>query len=237
MAPCCQVRSPIEVLTKRWLFGRGQFLIGLRNSGKPLCIPQSETVQLFDAPTENSIAGVVFHTDSDTGARVAQLHRNDEIPRQKIPASGWPRFLVATMKEWISILSTGAATILCPQAAAEIREHFPDCIVPSRHVYKEKPGEGLGSCSSAKCRWCVLGHRGQGILELERAAPTPQTTSINVFLLVAACLQRELTLGDLKTAFLQSAQKHGDRPKGNYTLSFHQKGFRSKIDLGFRMAH
>ena len=47
--------------------------------------------------------------------------------------------------------------------------------------------------------------------------PTPQTSSINTFLLIAASLQREVTLGDVKTAFMQG--EHKERPKGKLYAS------------------
>ena len=77
----------------------------------------------------------------------------------------------------------------------------------------------MGAPATAKARWCVLGHRDPDILELDRAAPTPQTSSIYTALLVAASLQHRLTLGDLKTAFMQSERAHGDRPKGKLYAS------------------
>ena len=51
-------------------------------------------------------------------------------------------------------------------------------------------------------------------MELARSAPTPQTSSVHTFLLLAASTQRELFLRDLKTAFMQSDQAEGERPKG-----------------------
>ena len=42
------------------------------------------------------------------------------------------------------------------------------------------------------------------IRQLERSSHTPQTSSIYTFLFVAAVLQREVTLGGLKSAFMQS---------------------------------
>ena len=115
-----------------------------------------------------------------------------------IPESEWPRFLQATVTEWAAILDTSAVTIISPAAAKDIRKHLSHGIVPSRHVYREKPG------SKAKCRWCVLGHRDPDIRQHERSSPTPQTSSIYTFLFVAAVLQREVTLGDLKSVFMQS---------------------------------
>ena len=87
------------------------------------------------------------------------MTRGVELPRQMIPESEWPRFLQATMAEWAAILVTSAVTIISPAAAKDTRKHLLHRIFPSRHVYREKPGDGVGAASKAKCRWCVLGHR------------------------------------------------------------------------------
>ena len=93
------------------------------------------------------------------------------------------------------ILDTSAVPIISPAAVNDIHKHLSHRIVPSRHVYREKPGEGIGAVSKAKCRWCVLDHRDPDIRQLDRSSPTPQTFSIYIFLFVAAVLQREVTLG------------------------------------------
>ena len=160
-----------------------------------------------------------FNQSKDTGLTATKMTRNDELPRHLIPDSEWPRFLQATVAEWTAILDTSAITIISPTAAKDIRKHLPHRIVPSRHVYREKPGEGVGAASKAKCRWCVLGHRDPDIRHLERSSPTPQTSSIYTFLFVAAVLQREVTLGDLKSAFMQSDEDVSDRPKGKLYAS------------------
>ena len=149
-----------------------------------------------------------------TGLTASKLQKTGEIPMSKIPDSEWPRFQEAIIKEWKNILATGAVTIIDPRSAKEIIKNNPDRLVPSRYVLREKPGEGLGSVSIAKARWCVLGHLDPDIMELERAAPTPQTVSIYTFLLASASLQREACLGDCSTAFMQSDKAHGNRPKG-----------------------
>ena len=61
-------------------------------------------------------------------------------------------------------------------------------------------------------------------LNLKGPPLTPQTSSINTFLLVAASLQREVTLGDLETAFMQSDKKVAERPKGKLYASIHPGG-------------
>ena len=83
------------------------------------------------------------------------MTRGDELPRHMIPESEWPRFLQATVAEWAAILDTSAVTIISPAAAKDIRKNLSHRVVPSRHVYREKPGEGVGAASKAKCRWCV----------------------------------------------------------------------------------
>ena len=121
-----------------------------------------------------------------TGLSVTRMTRGDELPRHMIPDSEWARFLQATVTEWAAILDTSAVTIISLAAAKDTRKHLFHRIVPSRHVYREKPGEGVGAVSKAKCRWCVLGHRDPDIRQLERSSPTPQTSSICAFLFVAA---------------------------------------------------
>ena len=146
------------------------------------------------------------------------MTRGDELLRRMIPESGWRRFLQATVAEWGAILDTSAVTIISPAAAKDIGKHLSHRIVPSRHVCREKPGEGVGAASNAKCRWCVLGHRDPDMRQLERSSPT-QTSSIYTFLFVAAVLQREVTLGDIKSAFMQSDKDLSERPQGQLYAS------------------
>ena len=73
--------------------------------------------------------------------------------------------------------------------------------------------------SKAKCRSCVLGHRDPDIRQLERSSPTPQTSSIYTFLFVAGVFQREVTLGDLKSAFMQSDKDVSERSQGQLYAS------------------
>ena len=80
-----------------------------------------------------------------TGLTATRMTRGDELPRHMISDSEWPRFLQATVTEWAAILDTSATTIISPAAARDIRKHLSHRIVPSRHVYREKPGEGVGA--------------------------------------------------------------------------------------------
>ena len=189
------------------------------NNGKPACLCQEEWDELFSQTCENITAKVCFCKSEFTGLTATRMTRGDELPRHMIPDSEWPRFLQATVAEWAAILDTSAVTIISPAAARDIRKHLSHRIVPSRHVYREKPGEGVGTVSKAKCRWCVLGHRDPDIRQLERSSPTPQTSSIYTFLFVAAVLQREVTLGDLKSAFMQSDKDVSERSQGQLYAS------------------
>ena len=128
-------------------------------NGKPTCLCQEEWDELFSNTCENITAQVCFCQSEFTGLTATRMTRGDELPRHMIPDSEWPRFLQATVTEWAAILDTSAVTIISPAAAKEIRKYLSHRIVPSRHVYREKPGESVGAVSKAKCRWCVHGHR------------------------------------------------------------------------------
>ena len=142
------------------------------NTGKRACLFQEEWSDLFGNTRDSIIPAYVnFNQSKDTGLTATKMTRNDEIPRRLIPDSEWPRFLQATVAEWTVILDTSAVTIISPAAAKDIREHLPHRTLPSRHGYRENPGEGVGAASKAKCRWCVLGHRDPDIRYLERSSP------------------------------------------------------------------
>ena len=180
-----------------------------RTMGSPPVCVKKEWDELFSNTCENITARVCFCRSEFTGLTATRMTRGDELPRHMIPESESPRFLQATVAEWAAILDTSAVTIISSAAAKDIRKHMSHRIVPSRHVYREKLGEGVGAASKAKCRWCVVGHRDPDTRQIERCSPTPQTSSIHTFLFVAAVLQREVTLGDLKSAFMQSDKDTG----------------------------
>ena len=169
-----------------------------KNNGQPACLCQEDGDELFSNTCENITAHLCFCRSGFTGLTATRMTRGDEVPRHMIPESEWPRFLQATVAEWAAIL---------------------DRIVPSGHVYREKLGEGVGAASKSKCRWCVLGHRDPDIRQLERSSPTSQTSSTYTFLFVAAVSQREVTVGDLKSAFMQSDKYLSERPQGQLYAS------------------
>ena len=125
-----------------------------------------------------------------------------------------PRFLQATVTERLAILATSAVTVISPTAAEDIQKAFvpPNCV------------EGVGVAPKAKCWWCVLGHRDPDLRQLERSSPTQQTSSVCTFLFVAAVLQREVTLGDLKSAFMQSDRDLAGREQCKLYESLHPGG-------------
>ena len=113
------------------------------NSGQPACLCQEEWDELFSKTCENITSKVCFCKSEFTGLTATRMTRGDELPRHMIPESEWPRFLQATVTEWAAILDTSAVTIISPAAAKDVRKHLSHRIVLSRHVYREKPGEGV----------------------------------------------------------------------------------------------
>ena len=148
------------------------------NNGQTACLPEEEWDEFFSNTCDNITARVCFSRSEFTGLTATKMTRGDELPRHVIPESERPRFHQATVAEWTAILDTPAVTIISPTAAKQKRQHLSHRTGPSRHVYREKPGEGVGAASKATCRWCVLGHRDPDIRQLERSSPTPQTSSI-----------------------------------------------------------
>ena len=134
------------------------------------------------------------------------------------------------------ILDTSAVTIISPAAAKDIRKHLSHRIVPSRHVYREKPGEGVGAVSKAKCWWCVLGRRDLALRQLERSCPTPQTSSIYTFLFVAAVLQREVTIGDSSQRSCRVTRICPKGHRASFTQVFHLEASLLPTGPGWRKA-
>ena len=182
--------------------------------------------QLFDDTRENITAnvsqpvGVHWHDgdqgDSERGAssssdsrfRVAPLSSSHggRVDRHSGHSCGHHHFSSGT---------SGHTKALAPQSRAfETRVHW-------------KPGEGVGAASKAKCRWCVL-------RLLQRSSPAPQTSAKNTFLFIAAVLQREVSLGDLPSAFMQSDEDLANRPIGKFSASLLPEAFLSPMGHGLR---
>eukprot|EP00974_Lingulodinium_polyedra_P129164 11209026-Lingulodinium_polyedra.AAC.1 len=63
-------------------------------------------------------------------------------------------------------------------------------------VRRWKPQEGTGAAPTAKSRWCVRGHQDPDAPELQVYAPTPQTETLMVILMIIAGLGWDMELAD-----------------------------------------
>ena len=117
----------------------------------------------------------------------------------------WPEWRKTDRGEWDKVVATGAIKVLSLERSREIR-NGPERsrIVPSRMVRRWKPADQPGSPDVMKSRWCLRGDRDPDLLDLDRHAPTLNTTSFGVLLQIAASLKHRATVGDLKNAFCQS---------------------------------
>ena len=179
-----------------------------KNNGQPACLCQEEWDELFSKTCENITAHVCFCRSEFTGLTATRMTRGDEQPRRTIPESEWPRFLQATVAEWAAILDTSAVTIISP-AATHASICHTELFFRDMSIVRS-----LGRVPEQRQKPSVGVHRDPDIRQLERSSPTPQTSSIYTFLFVAAVLQREVTLGDLKSAFMQNDKDLSERPQG-----------------------
>ena len=129
-------------------------------------------------------------------------------------------FRKARAKEVKSLLDSGAIRILSVKESREFLKNNPQHVLTSRYVDRWKPTDrfgvlpedyGLASFDPAeheglasKSRWCVVGWRDPHIHQIERAAPTPLTSSIYLMMQLAAARKWKAVSKDAKTAFLQS---------------------------------
>ena len=91
------------------------------------------------------------------------MTRGDELPRHLIPESEWPRFLQATVAEWMAVPGSSAVTMISPAVAKDKRKHVSHRIVPSRHVYREKPGGSWTTATLAEVRLPIFASDGVAI--------------------------------------------------------------------------
>eukprot|EP00959_Pyramimonas_sp_CCMP1952_P341220 7148245-Pyramimonas_sp.AAC.1 len=100
--------------------------------------------------------------------------------------------------------NSGAVEIIAPREAGVIRRERPDRIITSRMVRRWKPVEGAFSEPTAKSRRCVHGHKDPDTGTLYVCSPTPQTSSILVFIQVMMNLGHLGDIADVENAFCQS---------------------------------
>ena len=129
-------------------------------------------------------------------------------------------FRKARAKEVKSLIDSGAIKILSLEESEKFRKENPDHVLNSRYVDRWKPTEAFSTLPedfdtegfkpeshpglAAKSRWCVVGWTDPHIHEIERTSPTPLTSSMYLFLQLAASRQWSAKVKDAKTAFLQS---------------------------------
>ena len=124
------------------------------NIGQPARLSQEEWDEHFSNTGDNITVHVCFSRLEFTGLTATKMTRGDELPRHMIPESECPRFSQAAVAEWTAILDSSAVAIISPAAAKDIPKHSSYRIVPSRHVYREKPRERIvKSKMSVACPW------------------------------------------------------------------------------------
>ena len=141
-----------------------------------------------------------------------------EVIFKDLPEKFKKIFRKSRNKEIDSLLKSGAIKILSVKESREFAEKFPDYVLTSRYVDRWKPTgdssvlpehwdpetyvwEGINA-AEPKSRWCVVGWRDPHIHEIERAAPTPLTSSLYVFCQLSATRHWHGFAKDAKTAFL-----------------------------------
>ena len=129
-------------------------------------------------------------------------------------------FRKARAKEVASLLNSGAIQILSVEESRKFAKENPDHVLTSRYVDRWKPTDAFGVLPeefdnpgflpenhtglAPKSRWCVVGWRDPYIHQIDRAAPTPLTSSMYLGLQLASCRKWKTYSKDAKTAFLQS---------------------------------
>ena len=113
--------------------------------------------------------------------------------------------------EWENILQLGAAKVLSPEAAREIKKHSPDRVVTSRMIRRKKPQPGVNNFKF-KSRWCIHGHVDPDTGSFKTFAPMPSSEAIIMFFQIALNLNFRISFADVQQAFCQSDDL--DRPQG-----------------------
>ena len=136
-----------------------------------------------------------------------------EIHEHEIKPHEWEGWHASDAAERRRIEGTNAIRVLSAAESREVRRTLQeqnqlDRILPSRMVRRWKPGEQPGSPDTRKSRWRIWGDRDPDLLDLQRYAPTLNSTSFGVLLQTAASMQYPASVGDCKSAFCQSLPLH-----------------------------
>ena len=159
-----------------------------------------------------------------------------QVVFKRLPEEQAPAFRAARDKEIKSLIDSGAIKILSVDDSLKFLKERPEHVLESKFVDRWKPTEKFGVLPSdyhtpgfrphkhpglsAKSRWCVVGWQDPMIHEIERAAPTPLTSSMYLFLQVCASRKWKARARDAKTAFLQSKPT----TRKNKLCCFHAEG-------------
>ena len=115
----------------------------------------------------------------------------------------------AKRTEWSTMEETGSVLLLTGQISQDVQEEFSHRFVDSRFVLTKKTEDD--SPMRFKARWCLLGHKDpdvmQAVLDNKTASPTITQLGRNLAMQLIASLGADLFLGDIKGAFLESADE------------------------------
>ena len=148
----------------------------------------------------------VFYFLHDLDKPITYLTKQSgkELDERKLPEHEKKMFNDAKLLEIQNLINSNAIEIVVDEKECDqIREQFPDRIMPSRYLIIKKTGD-VGESWKAKARWLLLGHKDPDALELERYAPTPSSTTVMLCLQVLASMNFRLRIMDVSSAFGQS---------------------------------
>ena len=129
--------------------------------------------------------------------------------QKELPVSGNPSELQeqieeAKQTEWCTMLSKGVK-VHTGEAAARIRQKFPNRFVGSRLVVTKKVDE---EGERVKARWCLQGHLDPDVLQKVSSgtchSPTMSQLSRSLLLQLIVSHRWQMCLGDIKGAFLEA---------------------------------
>ena len=165
-------------------------------------------------------ACAIFVTSSKRFFITKKKESPGEVVFKDLPERYKKLFRKSRDKEIESLLKSGAIKILSLKDSREFLQKFPEYVLTSRYVDRWKPTgsfsvlpenwdpnhyvDGGDNMAEPKSRWCVVGWKDPHVHEIERAAPTPLTSSLYLFFQLSACRRWQGHARDAKTAFLQA---------------------------------
>ena len=135
-----------------------------------------------------------------------EVKQRKEVVYHRLDRQNQERFREAMRAEWrTNILRPEAARLIPLSESLDIRKNVEKSarVVPTRWVLTEKD-MGLKSDTMAKARLVLQGFKDPDLGDLDVAAPTLARDTLPILLQVIASLQWNLTLLDIKGAFMSS---------------------------------